>query len=171
MSSTAKDRKEYHSGYYKRHKQELSDKRKKKYRDDPAVRQKAIDASRAYRAKKKQERAEMIDKGLLPPPRERGPRKPVIVDIGGVRSWANTITVFAQRINRSVEAINNWINIGTLPRTPLRSSRGDRLYTDGMIRVVKTAVFARGIVGKSKDVYEEVKRGWEKLGVFPVDKA
>lgn len=160
------DRHEYQREYYLKNKEELSNKKKDRYRSDPEVRRKAKEASRLYRIKKKAERDRMRANGELPPSRTVGPRKPITVDIKGVAHFGYTITAMAERIGRSVDTINNWINIGTIPKTPLRSSRGDRLYTDGMILAVKLAIQSRGVVGKDdKDIYKAIADSWMEIGL------
>jgi DNA-binding transcriptional MerR regulator len=79
---------------------------------------------------------------------------------------ASTITVAAERIGRSVDTLNHWSKVGLLPVTPLRSPRGDRLYTDGMILVMKMAIMKRGQVSvKDQTFRAEIVSGWRELGV------
>lgn len=160
------DRTEYFQGYYRDRKAELSQKRQNSYRTDPAYREKAKQAARDYRARKKKEKAKLRAEGKLPPARQRGPRKPVTVVLKGDRCSAYTVTVTAGRLGRSVDTLNYWTKAGLLPVTPLRSKRGDRLYTEGMILVMQMAIYKRGKVSRKDETFcREIIDGWVDLGV------
>ena len=162
--NAAKDRSDYQSEYYEKNKDKLADKAASRYKDDPEYRQRAIEVSRKHRAKKKKERDKIRAAGELPK-RKPTTSKPVYVDIGGEQVLVHRIAVLAKRIGRSVDALNKWISNGSVPQTPFRTRRGDRLYTDGMILVVKFAVQAKGIVGHNKEVYDEIVNGWAELEI------
>lgn len=161
MSDKPKDRSEYQRHYYEQHKEELSERRKRKYRDDPEYREKVKCASKRYRALQREGRK----KTIVDKPRVRKPRKPVVVEVNGSSVLAYTVSTLAIKIGRSVNTVNRWISIGVIPRTPLWSDRGDRLYTDAMILVVKMAVQSRGIVGRDPNVYSEIESGWRDIGI------
>jgi len=162
-----KDRKEYFQNYYEEHKTDLSQKRHDRYHSDPEYRERAKAAARAYRQKKKEERERLRASGKLPPARPKGPRKPVSVMVRGETHKAYTVTIAAERLNRSVDTINYWTKVGLLPVTPIRSKRGDRLYTDAMIMVMQMAISRRGKVALHDDSFrEEIESGWKEIGVF-----
>jgi len=162
-----KDRKAYFQFYYAERKADLSQKRKDRYQADPEYRERAKEAARAYRRRKKEERERLRASGELPPARPKGPRKPVDVMIRGERCQAYTVTVTAQRLNRSVDTINYWTKVGLLPPTPIRSKRGDRLYTDAMIVVMQTAISRRGKVALKDTAFcQEILDGWREAGVY-----
>lgn len=161
-----KDRTEYFRNYYEERKAELSQKRHSQYRTDPEYREKAKAAARAYRARKKEEQERLRADGKLPPPRPKGPRNPVDVMINGSRCQVYTVTVVSERLNRSVDTINYWTNVGLLPVTPIRSKRGDRLFTDGMILIMQLAISRRGKVAlRDKTFRNEIEDGWREIGV------
>jgi hypothetical protein len=164
----AQSRRQYQREYYLQRKEELSRDRKEKYRTDPEYREKAKEAARQYRESRRRQVAHLREIGKLPPvTRERGPRKAVQVEVDGEAVPAYTITTLASRLNRSVAVVNYWIRSGLLPKTPFRSARRDRLYTDGMILVVKMAVNKRGVVkGKDKSFTEEIVNGWAEIGII-----
>jgi hypothetical protein len=166
MKEQAIDRSSYQRDYYERKKGELSEKRKARYRRDPEVRERAKDAARRYREKKKAEREQMIAEGIISPSKKAVKRRKEVVLVNGVKKNAYTITTLAKRIGRPVYTVNSWINIGTIPKTPFRSKRGDRLYTDGMILIVKMTCQPFKRIGKNKAVYERIKSGWERYGVI-----
>ena len=162
----ARSRSDYYRQYYEDHRDDLSDKRRDRYQTDPEYREKAKAAARLYRQKKKAERDQLRAEGKLPPARPKGPRKPVEVAVNGSRALAHTITVAAERIGRSVDTLNHWSKVGLLPITPIRSPRGDRLFTDGMILVVNMAVMKRGEVSVKDSTFRvEIENGWRELGL------
>lgn len=162
-----KDRREYQRFYYQQRKEELSNKRKQKYREDPEYRQKVMEASKAYRDKQKIKMAKLKAAGKIISKRHRGPRKPVVLNINGKAVYAYTLSTLAERVGRSRDTINHWISIGTIPKTPLWSKRGDRLYTDAMILIVKMAVQTRGVVGHNPMMRAEIAAGWSDIGIHP----
>jgi len=164
-SEVRKDRSAYQKAYYESKRQELSAKRKSRYRSDPEARRKAIENARAYRIKKKAERDRLIKEGKIEPKYATGPRLPVDVEVDGRLVPAYTITTVSKRVKRSVAALNAWSNSKMMPLTPFRSPRGDRLYTDGMIMVIKMAVQSRGLVRKSDGLYGEIVEGWKEIGI------
>lgn len=165
MAEATKDRSDYQRDYYERQKEALSLKRKERYRSDPEARRKSIEASRTYRLKKKAERDAKIARGEIPVGHKTGPRKPVLLKVGGKKVNGYTITVLAERLSRSADTVNKWISSGVIPATPFRSKRDDRLYTDGMILVVKLAIQSRGIVRKDGGARDEIIKGWHNLGI------
>jgi len=158
------DRSDYQYEYYQKNKGKLAEERQGRYQEDPEYRQRAIEASRKHRAKKKKERDILRAEGKIPK-RKPTESKPVYAEVDGKKIIVHRIAVLAKRIGRSVDVLNKWINCGSVPQTPFRTRRGDRLYTDGMILVVKFSVQAKGIVGHNTDVYDEIVEGWAELGI------
>lgn len=162
-----KDRTEYFEEYYARRKVGFSQERKDLYRTDPEYREKVLDASRDYRKRKSAEREKLRAAGKLPPPKPPGPRDPIDVMIEGDKCKAYTITTAAERLKRSTGTLNMWMNVGLLPVTPIRSERGDRLFTDAMLLVVGLAITKRvRISRKDKTFYSDIVDGWARIGVF-----
>lgn len=168
----ARDRSEYQRMYYEGKRDELSERRKQRYREDPEYRENALSQVREYRKRKRSERERLREAGKLPPPHPRGPRAPVRVQLNGVSTIAFTVGRVAIEINRSRDVINYWTRIGLLPQTPFRSPRGDRLYTEGMVFVIRVAINKRNRISASDGSFtNEIRQGWEGLGVqIPVDK-
>jgi len=80
------------------------------------------------------------------------------------------VGVLAKAVKRTIITVDQMEQRGVLPTTPFRaSSRKYRLYTIGMIKVVKKAMDARGETTRGSDQWhgllEEVLAGWEKIGV------
>jgi hypothetical protein len=91
--------------------------------------------------------------------------KPLTVEIRGKTKRLYRFSMLASQVGRSIHVVDSWIRAGSVPPTPFRTKRGDRLYTDGMIVVVREAVGSRKTVGSSKAVYKEIVKGWSKLGI------
>jgi hypothetical protein len=143
----------------------LSRKRKDKYRQDPEYREKVLSCSKSYREKVREKREKLRAEGKLVSKRHKGPRKPVVLEVNGKSVYAYTISTLAERIGRSIHTVNHWTTIGEIPPTPLWSKRGDRLYTDAMILIVKMAVQSRGIVRNGGGMRGEILDGWRELGI------
>lgn len=165
-ASLARDRRKYFIDYYVARKEELSETRKKKYLEDPEYREKALKLARDYRKKQREKREKLRAAGKLPPAHPSGPRPPISVRVGSLTTVAYTVGRVAQEINRSRDVLNYWTRVGLLPQTPYRSPRGDRLYTEGMVLVLKLAVDRRGRVDSKDATFpEEIRLGWRALGV------
>jgi len=160
--------------WYKRNKERLAERRKVKYHSDKKHRKKVLEQNREWRSNKTKERGEK------PKPKVRIPkhRKPVemTVQINGSTEETSLVHIgtFARIIGRSVPTIHQWERLGLLPRTPyLLTSRNkqERLYTEGMIQVVKKALSTRGPTISSADstFREEIVEGWETAGVVLIE--
>lgn len=161
-----RDRSEYQRAYYEKHRETLSEKRKRRYLEDPAYRDAMLAQVRAYRKKKRQERERLRKAGMLPPPNVGGPRSPLRVTVNGVPTIALTVGRVALEIQRSKDTINYWTRIGLLPQTPFRSARGDRLYTEGMVLIMRIAIGKRArVAAGDREFTHEIRNGWEGLGV------
>ena len=166
-STDDRDRRQYQHEYYQANRDSLSEQRKQRYREDPAYRDEILVQVRAYRKKKRQERERLREAGLLPPPKVGGPRAPLRVTSNGVSTIAYTVGRVAIEIQRSKHTINYWTRIGLLPKTPFRSARGDRLYTEGMVLVMRIAINKRNrIAAGDREFTHEIRCGWEALGVL-----
>lgn len=163
------DRSEYQRNYYQSRKEIRSEKRKLKYNEDPEYRAKAIERTKRYRDRKKQERQALIAAGVIPK-RKKTEFVRQYIDIDGVKFTAFTIDELAEKVGRSSASIEKWYFSGLIPKTPFIGKRGERLFTDPMIRVVKSAVLLRGRVYVSDNSFREyVVNGWRECGVEVVD--
>lgn len=161
------DRSSYLKTYYVENKEKLSKVKKDRYHSDPEFRERAKENAKKYRKRKKEERELAIAEGrLMPVARKKGPRRPVSAVINGVVHEAYSITVAAKKIRRSVETMNYWTKMKLLPETPLRRG-GERLYTSGMVLVLKLALAKRVKISlKDTGFYEEIRSGWVDAGVY-----
>ena len=149
------DREEYYKEWYEKNRENVLKGRREKYRDDPEYAKRCRDAAKSYRA-----RAKRLGK------KPRGRRGPVQMMVSGVPRQAFPISYLAERIERSVSTVNNWSRGGSLPETPLRTGGGMRLYTDGMIEVVREHVEEWGKVPEfDKKFRDGILDGWKQIGI------
>lgn len=161
---------EYYEGYYEDKKDEIADKRKKKYETDPDYRQKVIDRSRQYREQQRQSR-----------PRARIPKhakskKHKTGDGGTIDLYS--VGSFALGVGRSVQCINHWEREGILPRTPYRQKQGSadnprwfRFFTREMAAAVRVVVGDKGRLDPPiipEEIQAKIAALWKEQGV-PVD--
>lgn len=150
----------YFAEYYEGNKNDINEKRRRKYADDPEYRDRVLKASRDYRDRQRKE------------PRVRMPRfqKPTTHRAGdGSEVQLFSVGAFAAYLSRSVQAINHWEKSGILPKTPYRNGRGFRCYTKAMMEIVRDQVGGkRRLFPVDPDMHEKIKAAWESQGV-PVD--
>lgn len=156
--------------WYAEHKKEISDKRKKRYQEDPDYKQKVLDQNRKYREEKAKETAS------IPKPRVRIPRhrKPVTmtIAIGGsmVTKQLVHIGTFSRAIGRSVPTIHQWERMRVIPRTPfvlVGANKQERLYSAEMIKVVRDVLEKRNgqVSVADSSFYKDIYDGWKAIGV------
>jgi hypothetical protein len=156
--------------WYERNKQKLAERRKDKYHKDKKYRAKVLEQNREYRAKKAEERNSKPKPKVRIPKHRKPVEMPVKVNGHVVNLQMVHIGAFARAIGRSVPTIHQWERVGLLPRTPyLLKSRNkqERLYTEGMIFVVRKALSTRGPTVSSSDptFREEIVDGWTAAGI------
>ena len=162
--------------WYERNKDKLAERRKSRYHKDKKYRAKVLQQNKDYRRKKAKERKER------PKPKVRIPkdRKPVEIEVQvnghSERVQMYHIGAFARAIGRSVPTIHQWERLGLLPRTPylLKSKKKqERLYTEGMIEVVRGVLRTRGKTVSSSDPLfrKEIVDGWAELGTIVEDES
>jgi hypothetical protein len=160
----------YWEEYYKDNKKKINRKRKKKYHTDEEYRQSVLQASRDFRARKRKEREEQGPQ--VRSPRHQTPIKKKIRGGHVVNFWS--VGYFALILGRSVQSIGYWekekkTKSPLLPVTPYRDSRGFRYYTIEMMTTVKKIVGdKKRMFPADRQIYDEIKEAWRKLGV-PVD--
>tara|TARA_B100001094_G_scaffold298274_1_gene322019 strand:+ start:781 stop:1248 length:468 start_codon:yes stop_codon:yes gene_type:complete len=150
----------YYDEWYEKNKEKRNLERREKYARDVVYRQACKDHAKSYRERK--------PSGDIKTTRAR---KPVLVEEGGSLRRCWTLAHLANKVERSPATLRSWIRKGLLPETPLRTSTKDvrckaRLYTDGQIQVIKTALQKRGRL-KTGDMSfrKEVEEGWSALGI------
>jgi len=147
----------YYEKWYGENKEEIAEKRKNRYENDPDYKRKVLKRSSDYR-----ERQRSVSQVRIP--RHQRPRIFVIDD---VKIPLYSIGAFASYINRSVQSINHWETNKLLPRTPYRvGERQFRYYTAEMMEVVRRVVGnKRRLYPVDKGMGDDIHRMWEDLGV------
>lgn len=157
---------EYFKKWWDGHRETTLKRRKDRYQEDPEYKERI-----KARAKADRERLAEARKAE-PRVRVRVLRKPVEVERGGQRLPAYGIEILCRAIRRSRWTIYSWERKGWLPRSPLESPRGDKLYTAGMIAAVRTAVEKYEPMGlhRGKHPFEqgatmlaEIEAEWSRL--------
>lgn len=159
--------------WYERNKEKLAERRKARYHSDKKYKAKVLKQNKDYREKKAKERDTEKPK-IKPKLRSPKQRQPIEreVQVNGHRERVVLFHIgeLARALGRSVGSIHQWERIGLLPRTPYLSKskkKKERLYTEGMIDVIKDVLKTRGKTVSSSDPLfrQEVVEGWTKLGV------
>lgn len=134
------------SKWYSRHRDKLNRDRRLKYEEDGDYRRKVLDRNRASRKRRKaheqSERATERQASFVST-QNRGWK---VVDACYYNSGdcllckGYTVGILAAVLGRSLQTIRAWTQAGVIPDTPLRSARGDRVYTAEMIEEVVSRV-------------------------------
>lgn len=148
------ERSEYFNEWYTENRSDLLVTRRDKYKSDPEYAEQCRERARQYRARGGAATA------------ESRPRRSHTVTIGGTQHEAWTVGFLAKGVGRSVATVNHWERNGLMPRTPLKTDAGDRLYTKAMIAVVASQVKKRRTVKRTDDAFRvAIDKGWKKLGL------
>lgn len=151
--------------WWEKNKAAVNKKRRERWKSDPEYRAKAKEWGRTARKKEVKERRNAVAI------RRSGVREPEEVEWGGKAVLAYGTDVLARYIGRSKTTVYAWEQREWLPRTPLLSSRGEKLFTPGMMRVVKSVVKrfeSKGLQrGRGKvdgeAMHDAIWSGWMKL--------
>lgn len=157
----------YFSRYWQKNSVKVNKKRKQRYDSDPDYAEKARQAARDYRKRKKEEILKEREEAGEPLVKKGGgPRKPKEIEVNGAITEAVTIGTVASEIGVSVQKLNYWRKIGILPQTPLESESGEMLYTYGMVEAIKRTVSGlKRVTKKDKWIYNRIKSIWRMVGV------
>lgn len=140
----------------------LNAQRKAKYHNDPEYRDKVLSTnqeSRQRRKKSQKEQRQAENPAVRMRPREKT-FKTVDAVVDGVSVQLFTIGALAKALGCSIQAIRLWERQGIIPKTELRSDKGesgDRLYTEEMVETFRAILTAQGrlrtqlVKGKPKD--------------------
>jgi len=153
----------YYSDWYSANKEALSERRKKRYREDAEYRERTLAASRVYRQRRK-------EGGLSAPRATRSRRKSVLATDGdGNPMSLHHVGVLAAAVGRTTQCVSKWEKSGIIPATPFRrGAHRVRLYTGDMIRSVIGAVGDGRRLQNGAQIYAQILAEWQNQGV-PVD--
>jgi len=156
----ARDKSEYYQKYYEENRELINQRRREKYAQDKDYAQTVLDRGEAHRLRKMAQHKSGVSLT------EGRPRKPVTVKVQGRDLAAYSIGHLAREINRQKSTINHWTQHGMMPVTPIRGNGGTRLYTEGMMMVVNSAVQSRGEISQKDETFrQEIVEGWAELGI------
>jgi hypothetical protein len=158
----------YFRRYYEEKRDEINEKRKRKYDTDPEYKERVLQASRNYRKRKRKEKEQ--GESICRPVGLRGLQRiqDVIDEKVGDGNMIRLMSAeaFAQFLGRSVQSLSHWESKGVLPQSPYRGVRGFRYYTIGMMEVVRWWVKDRKrLFPVDPQMFSGIERGWEALGV------
>lgn len=156
----------YFKGYYERKKEELAQKRKEKYANDPEYKEKIRSYSIARRDRKKAEFERLVELGLAHRKeyKKRGPRT-YTVDVKGEQHPAYSISEVAKKINRSKFVLISWVTKGIVPESPIKTKKGFSLYTDCMIESIGKAIYGKAMVLVRDNIDKDILNYWKECGV------
>ena len=143
-------RSEYHRRYYQEHKDVICERRRQKYANDPAYRERALSSKRHERKEK------MWPHSVA---QSVGPHS------GGCIRKSYTIGEAAKLIGVHRATLLRWIKVGWIPETPYISLVYGRLFTADMIVVLRDM-----LLQYRPDVRlfrERVADAWYETGAVP----
>jgi DNA-binding transcriptional MerR regulator len=147
---TAKNSK-YYQGWYADNGEDLNDRRRKRYKNDPEYRAKVQEWNRRAREKRKEDRdREKKARRRAVKMTSTGAWKTVEIEVDGVKRRMFTIGALAKALGKGVSTIRVWERMGVLPETPYRSGKGDRLYSVEMVEEIQQQLRRGGKLDASK---------------------
>ncbi len=156
---------EYYDDWWAKNRKSVLSKRKERYESDSEYRKKARERSKEARERATKEKSEAR---IVRVPRIRPPEE---VCLAGKNVLAYGLEILARIVGKSRVTVYSWERKGWLPKTLIESSRGEKLYTAGMIRVVAQAVekYSKEGLNRGKrrfdgaPMFKEIQAGWAAL--------
>jgi DNA-binding transcriptional regulator YiaG len=143
----------YFRRYYNENKDDINEKRRTRYQN----KERSLAASKRYRDKRRKQ-------GRVRVTRLSAARVYATGDGGKIHLYS--VGVFATFVGRSSQSLSHWEKRGIMPDTPFRDSRGYRLYSRGMMEIVKREVGSkRRLFPVDPEMHQRILDSWEKLGV------
>ena len=136
---------DYFQEWYDDNRDDLNERRRARYAADPEYRKKVQKWNQDARARRRKEAArEDREAKRAVKIKTAGAWKTVEVEVDGVMVRMFTIGALARAIGKGISTIRVWERNGTLPETPYRSKKGDRLYTLEMVESIQKALRQAG---------------------------
>lgn len=144
MSKTS-DTSSYFQKWYEINRDDLNSRRRERYKNDPEYRERVQRGNRVTREKRKREITEEVrEEREAVKMLSTGSWRTVEVEVDGVRTRLFTVGAMAKALGKSISTLRVWEQNGFIPKTPYRSSRGDRLYTLEMVESTQAALQEAG---------------------------
>ncbi len=135
MTVPSKTRKDYYADWYEENGDDLNDRRRDRYANDPEYKAKVRQWNQEARERRKKTRKaeKRAEKRAVKMKASAGAWKTVDHEVDGVLTRMFTIGALARAVGKGISTIRVWERTGTMPETPYRSEKGDRLYTVEMV--------------------------------------
>jgi len=135
----------YFQEWYESNRGDLNERRRERYANDPEYRAKVQKWNQLARERRraKADEEEREARGAVKM-KASGSWKTVEIEVDGVKVRMFTIGALAKATGKGISTIRVWEKNGTLPETPYRSKKGDRLYTLEMVESVQRALRKAG---------------------------
>lgn len=146
MASSSKTRKGYYAEWYEGNGDDLNERRRDRYANDPEYRAKVQKWNQAARARRKEGKKleKRAQKRAVKMKASAGAWKTVEIEVDGVLTRMFTIGALARAVGKGISTIRVWERTGVLPETPHRFHKGDRLYTVDMVEDICRALDRAG---------------------------
>lgn len=135
----------YFQQWYESNRDELNQRRRTRYQSDPTYRAKIRSWNQTTREKRKRElekEAREVKRAVKMQPSSTW--KTISVEVDGVEVRMFTVGALAKALGKSISTLRVWEQNGTIPETPYRSQKGDRLYTLEMVEAVRRTLSRSG---------------------------
>jgi len=136
--------------WYAENGEELNETRRRRYELDPAYKARVLKLNRDSRARARKKRAEVRrrEREAVATPTKPLPFKTVDVPMGEGQPPVKLFTIgaLATALGCSVQLVRLWEKRGVIHPAELRSDRGDRLYTDHELEVIRERLIKNGIL-------------------------
>lgn len=153
----------YYREYYRKHREELAAKRRRRYADDPEyrerVRTRAVESFRRKRDEKLKAQG-----GVPKPARSRGFNRPRVMEQDGKSILLHGVGIFADHVGVSVQSITSWEQEKIAPPPTVIDEMNRRWYSDAHINLIAHVVQKFRLEGGRRvaDLKDRVWQAWEK---------
>ena len=143
--------------WYGEHGEELNKDRRDRYNTDPEYRKRVLAQNKASREKRRKAQAEQKAEERKAQKFQARARpwktvERVVKDKKGVEHTVKVFTIgaLARALGCSVQAVRLWERQGVIPKTPIRSGKGDRLYTVEQMEMIQQLLKQQGKLDENK---------------------
>lgn len=136
---SSKEGRSYAADYYKRHREEITARKRERYRTDPEYRSKVLDTKR-----KEMRRRKLLEGGkqdYVGAP--KGTKMLLVVNDKSYVTEMFTVTQLCQRSGIKRPVLHSWEKDGWMPRPSYLNSRGHMVYTEHEFFAIHKAIVKR----------------------------